>query len=399
MPTLMPTGLIRAPRRWLPALALTLTLGLVPGLARAAPRRLPLPLIVSAGMSQATQFTASVAGASATVRGSLWLDGRALPSTTGLLAGSHLRQFRFDLAAARVPRFRHPARYRFCVGQPCREGTILLPLAVIHGVLGDLSGLMGARDPYPPLLAALRREGYSDTKPYPTLAYISYPSAAALLSLLLPGTSLVPGPARDGVAAYAARYLAPGVRSLLAGSYAARVDLVGHSMGGLIARAYLASPSQARLVHTAILLGTPNQGSAATFETVGARLLLPETARDLLPTYPYLRDSASGHPVTAPLSNTYLAGLNRLRPPAGVRIICLYGRALPTDSVLLVRGTNLTVTGSLTAPGDGTVTAASARLPGAEEIPLAGTTPHQDLPRDAGTQRLIARLLAPATAG
>ncbi len=373
------------------ATLLTVLASLGPAHAAVPPAR---PVILQAAMSDPTHFTAVAAGAGAAMPGVLRVDGRVLTLSHGTLGRSGDAAYRFDLAARRVPRFTGPARFQFCLRSVCRSGAIPLPVAVIHGVLGDLAGLLGAGDPYPPLLAALRSVGYTDTGPYSTLAYIDYPSSAALLDLLAPNNPLVPALYGDGVAAFASRYLAPGVRALLAGSYAAHVDLVGHSMGGLIARAYVAEPGMASTVRSIILLGTPNQGSAATFEALGPRTELPATARDLLPTYPYLKDAETGRFHRPPVANAYLPVLNREKLPAGVRFVCIYGRATATDSVLLVHGSDDVVVGAVKVPGDGTVTAASALLPGARAIPLDDGVRHTDLPRDRRAQALIVGLLA-----
>jgi pimeloyl-ACP methyl ester carboxylesterase len=184
------------------------------------------------------------------------------------------------------------------------------------------------------------------------------------------------------------------VRDLLAHSYAARVDLVGHSMGGLVARAYLAEPGAARRVRTLVLLGAPNQGSAATFEELGPNTRLPRTARDLLPTYPFLRDAITGRYLAPPEKNDFLPLLNRTRLSAAIRVYSIYGTDFATASVLLVRGAHYQIVGRISVPGDGTVTASSAALPGSRLIPLADGVRHQDLPGDRHVQLLIETLLA-----
>jgi len=72
-------------------------------------------------------------------------------------------------------------------------------------------------------------------------------------------------------------------RALDAGVGGGRIDLVAHSMGGLVARAYLQLLGGARRVDRLITLGTPHHGThAATF--------IPSAlVRQLLPGSPFLR--------------------------------------------------------------------------------------------------------------
>ena len=94
-----------------------------------------------------------------------------------------------------------------------------------------------------------------------------------------------------------------------------------------------------------------------------------------------------------PLANHYLASLNRLPRPRGVRIVCIYGQDFATDSVLVVSAERFTIVRRITAPGDGTVTLASAMLPGAQNIAVADGVRHQALPRDPHIQSLLKDLL------
>lgn len=58
-----------------------------------------------------------------------------------------------------------------------------------------------------------------------------------------------------------AKFLAASIASLMAKYPAARLDIVAHSMGGLVVRAYLEGPAYAGRVSRFIMLGTPNHGS------------------------------------------------------------------------------------------------------------------------------------------
>lgn len=100
-----------------------------------------------------------------------------------------------------------------------------------------------------------------------------------------------------------------------------RIDLVAHSLGGLVARFYLQQLGGARRVDRLITLGTPHQGThAANF--IPARLV-----RQLLPDAPFIRH------------------LNSLPPPEGVDVTSIVaGRDLliqPVDAARCPFGRDL----------------------------------------------------------
>jgi len=80
-----------------------------------------------------------------------------------------------------------------------------------------------------------------------------------------------------------------------------RIDLVAHSMGGLVARFYLQQLGGARRVDRLVTLGTPHQGTHA------ANFIPSALVRQLLPEGPFLRH------------------LNALPPPAGVQVTSIVG--------------------------------------------------------------------------
>jgi pimeloyl-ACP methyl ester carboxylesterase len=91
-----------------------------------------------------------------------------------------------------------------------------------------------------------------------------------------------------------------------------RIDLVAHSLGGLVSRYYLQQLGGARRVDRLITLGTPHGGTHA------ANFLPSRLVRQLLPDGPFIRH------------------LNALPPPAGVQVTSLVaGRDLlvqPTEA-------------------------------------------------------------------
>ncbi len=83
--------------------------------------------------------------------------------------------------------------------------------------------------------------------------------------------------------------LARRIDAVLAESGAERVLLVGHSMGGLVARAYLQRFGPARVARL-VTLGTPHQGSRLAFIGFGAN------ARQMRPGSPWLQALANPAP-------------------------------------------------------------------------------------------------------
>ena len=100
--------------------------------------------------------------------------------------------------------------------------------------------------------------------------------------------------------------LARRIDEVLAQSGAARLILVGHSMGGLVARAYLRRHGAAQ-VQRLVTLGTPHGGSEL------ARFGLGENARQMRPGSPWL--ASLGAPPVATLI-IYSVHDNYVRPPS-----------------------------------------------------------------------------------
>ena len=82
--------------------------------------------------------------------------------------------------------------------------------------------------------------------------------------------------------------LAREVDGVLRETGSARVDLVGHSMGGLVIRAYLAEASNHEAVRRVVTLGTPHAGSKLAVFAVG------RARRELLPGSPFLASLNAG---------------------------------------------------------------------------------------------------------
>jgi hypothetical protein len=113
--------------------------------------------------------------------------------------------------------------------------------------------------------------------------------------------------------------LAVGLKRAIDASVAGgRIDLIAHSMGGLVSRFYLQQLGGARRVDRLITLATPHHGSHA------ANFIPSALVRQLLPEGPFLRH------------------LNRLPPPEGVRVTSIVaGRDVlvqPADSAACAFG-------------------------------------------------------------
>ena len=120
------------------------------------------------------------------------------------------------------------------------------------------------------------------------------------------------------------------VESIVAQTGIPRVDIVGHSMGGLVGLDYLKRLGGRHRVRRLVMLGTPTQGTwSALFGLVTAPLGL--ASLQLLPGSPFLRELAErplppGADVVsvgairdwlAPLSSTVLDGVRHIALPTG----------------------------------------------------------------------------------
>jgi len=98
-------------------------------------------------------------------------------------------------------------------------------------------------------------------------------------------------------------------RALDAGVGGGRIDLVAHSMGGLVARCYLQLLGGARRVDRLVTLGTPHHGThAATF-------IPSPLVRQLLPGSPFLRDLNEQPPPDGLEITSIVAGRDLLIQP------------------------------------------------------------------------------------
>ncbi|MFI4879890.1 MAG: lipase family alpha/beta hydrolase [Steroidobacterales bacterium] len=197
---------------------------------------------------------------------------------------------------------------------------------------------------------------------------------------------------------------------------AARLHVVAHSLGGLVARAALAHPGTEKVTRV-ILLGTPNHGSYAAVQALrGTDAVVRKVARlapdsaemlatEVYSSFPSLYDllppgdartalwDPTAWPRTGPQPRAaLLAGARtdreRLAPP-DARFICVAGIGQPTVTAVARRGDDFLYT--LTRAGDGTVPAASAALSGTRSY--FARVAHSDLTRDREVGAAVVDLL------
>jgi pimeloyl-ACP methyl ester carboxylesterase len=138
------------------------------------------------------------------------------------------------------------------------------------------------------------------------------------------------GPVNMGDIRDSAGLIARKVESIFAQTHVTRVDIVGHSMGGLVGLDYLKRLGGRHRVRRLVMLGTPTQGTwSALFGLVTAPLGL--ASLQLLPGSPFLRQLTelplpAGVDVVsvgalrdwlAPLSSTVLDGVRHIALPTG----------------------------------------------------------------------------------
>jgi len=150
------------------------------------------------------------------------------------------------------------------------------------------------------------------------------------------------------------------------------IDIVGHSMGGLVSRDALTRPGADRSgwapVRNLVMVGTPHLGSALAPLRGVAELRdrfqrYNEGDATLLESLDFASDGGgqAGRDLTP--GSAFLDDLNRRPHPPGVRLVCVVGRWAPewADGARAVD-----------ALGDGVVAVESATLDGAEIIEVRG---------------------------
>jgi pimeloyl-ACP methyl ester carboxylesterase len=199
-----------------------------------------------------------------------------------------------------------------------------------------------------------------------------------------------------------------------------KVDLVGHSMGGLIGRNYLETKNGGK-ISKFFAVGTPNQGSAFAYpalvnnniwiddliQKIATTLLfnhcgVPPSLKNLLPTYSYLRNNRTKELKDISqmkTKNNYLP-TNFVSDFWGVKVGTLAGTGKQTIEIIDVasdfRWPDGKPVGKETSnSGDGTVLVSSAQIPGAFSNELINQSHSGIIASDEGVDKILKFLGSP----
>ncbi|MEO7234103.1 MAG: alpha/beta fold hydrolase [Lapillicoccus sp.] len=203
--------------------------GRLAGAARTAARSVAAPIApLAAAVVQAGGILGETAGALATPTG---LAGAAVEA---LWLGTHLAIYPLGLVGARTRDITHG--YRIEHLGPVQRGLAISNLEAAGTPILLLHGMADNRSVFTLLRLGLRRRGFGRVT---TMNY-----------------SILTGDIRT-----AAVQLAEEVEAIVAETGYERIHVVGHSMGGLIARYYVTRLGGDERVHTLVTLGSPHQGT------------------------------------------------------------------------------------------------------------------------------------------
>jgi hypothetical protein len=296
-----------------------------------------------------------------------WLDG--VPARSSLLLIHMPRRFAMDIDLpggairvgvvkvgefAPIRPFTDNVRFpiRVTLRQEAREATasrivtIILPTVIVPGYMNELSGRSKEA------LATFIRDGYRDKGRAPTVFWFEYPSHSVTLEK-------------------GAHRLAEYIRHVvLAQTYAAKINVVGYSFGGLMARwnVQFDVDGWGTLVNRLILVGVPNEGSVLAYAYRNTPTFLPyaylahtPAVNEMTPTFPFWRAAPTQSWDMPPDGgNPMLEQLNAQPIPEGIRVWVFYGSGQPGDANTMAGVTASPQSGDRDA-GDGIVLAASAQ--------------------------------------
>ena len=283
-------------------------------------------------METAGLATAGSAAQPATVAVSVALDGVPIRAALPLIHMPPRFAMDLDLAEgvvrvggvpvgrfAPVPPFRENLRFPVevtvergpFVATARRTATILLPTVIVPGYLNERDG------PDQEVLTIFRRHGYTAAGPGQNVFWFTYPSRQATL---------------PQAAEALARYVR---RTVLPASHAAKVNVVGYSLGGLMARWNVAYDVDgwSTLVNRLVLVGVPNEGTVFAYVADHAPSVLPlssaghtAASRAFMPTFPFWRETpAQPWSIPPDARNPFLDELNARPIPPDIRLYVFYG--------------------------------------------------------------------------
>jgi pimeloyl-ACP methyl ester carboxylesterase len=239
---------------------------------------------------------------------------------------------------------------------------VLLPVVLVHGILGEWGMLSWNSCLCPDSMAVLKNylldNGYvQPPAAHPTLYY----------DFFFSGVSCVTN-AQDLITKVK--------ENVLKNTYANKVNIVAHSMGGLISRYAIAAGLP---VNTLVMIATPNQGSTEAFTKIVSanpiiKWMYGDAGMQLLPTYDFMykENHALYSSLQKQFQNNFLLTLNSWIPDVSTNYISIYNSAIDTlDKVIVIKhGTSMKYEPFMFSPGDGTVLSSSAILQGAENYDI-----------------------------
>jgi len=245
-----------------------------------------------------------------------------------------------------------------------KDVEILLPVVIVHGLLGEFGGLQpsfGDPDALKILRDFLSGYGYKQTPgTYQTLYSFDYSSLDSCVTDAIMLKKKIQ-------------------KNVLKKTYANKVNIVSHSMGGLISRYSISYNSLP--VNKLIMIGTPNKGS--TLASM-AKANLPQflyaifktPLEQLTPTYDYLYDSSDGQLNTKLqkiFKNKFLTKLNNKSLSDTIKYYSIFNSSIETPkglSVTSFSANRFSYEIKSDGSGDNTVLSDSAVLEGAENIDI-----------------------------
>lgn len=173
------------------------------------------------------------------------------------------------------------------------------------------------------------------------------------------------GPVHLGDIRDSSTFIAGKVESLVTQTGVEKIDIVAHSMGGLVALDYVKRGGGWRRVRRLVLLGTPVRGTwSALFGLVAAPL--GRGGRQLLPGSAFLRDLERAPMPQGPDVVTVAGGRDWLAPPRSTRIKGARRVELPTghSGLLVDEAVAETVASILALPSSAPAPCSEAALQG-----------------------------------
>jgi hypothetical protein len=291
-----------------------------------------------------------------------------------------------------VPKFRETQKFDIsakAISQKIGESlsspfkvTIVIPTLIIHGVSTNLFEELLTFIPYVGLQTFLVDNGYeTDDSWYKTLW----------------GPPELKYSSQEDTPEEIAGMLTDKINKAINATYAEKVNLIGHSLGGMIGRYYITEYDHGFRVNKLIMVGTPNKGSTQFYTKLysmssqDADLKLKTSdgklnCRNWLsPAYNSIYNKNTGLLIANTYPNLFHAGQYDKPAPTGVKYYSIYNNSLSTIRTVFVSASNdnwyKNVEEKENGFGDGTVLLESSSTYGIN-IGVNTLTTHAFLPSD-----------------